>query len=89
MMEQPHAGKGHDNAVFVTVSYYKIIANRAAGLSNIAYTALFGAVNVIAKGKECVAAQGNAGNAVQVGALFFARQLLRLTGKVLLPAALG
>ena len=61
MMEQTHAGEGHDDAVLVALLDDQIIADGAAGLGDVLDTGSHTALNGVGEGEECVGAQSLAG----------------------------
>ena len=89
MVEQSHVRKRHRHAVLVTAVDHCIIADGAAGLSNVFHAALVGAFNVVAEWEEGVGAQRHVLPGVQEGSLFRVGQGCGLRGEVLLPVAVG
>ena len=88
-MEEPHAGKGHDHAVFVGTFDHKIVPYGASRLRHVGDAALFRPLEVVAEGEEGIGAQGDACDGVQIRSLLFVGKGLRLTGKILLPIPVG
>ena len=60
-MEQSDSGKYHRHAILITAFDDRIIADGAAGLCNVFYSALMCAFDVIGKREECVRAKGYIG----------------------------
>ena len=71
MVEQPEARKGHSHAVLVAGFNEGVIPRRAAGLDDICHAAPTGAVDVVSKWDEGVAAQANAVDVVDELVFFF------------------
>ena len=61
VMEKTHAGERHGNAILVGGSDHVVIADGAAGLSDILHAALAGTLHIITKGEECIAAHSHTG----------------------------
>ena len=89
MVEQPHTGEGHNNAVFVALLDDQVIPDGAAGLGNIADTGGIGPLDVIREGEEGIGAQRNATDGIQVGPLVLGCEPVGLLREVVLPDALG
>ena len=89
MMEQAHAGKGHDHALLVALFDDQIIADRAAGLCDVLNTGSKGTLNVVAEGEEGIAAQRNIAAGSQPGLLVAFGEALGLLGEVVLPNAVS
>lgn len=64
VMEQSDSGKYHRHAILITAFDDRIIADGAAGLCNVFYSALMCAFDVIGKREECVRAKGYIGQLV-------------------------
>ena len=60
VVEQPHAGEGHDHAVFVGGLDDIVVPDAAARLRHIADAGFSGPLDVVAEGEEGVGAQGHA-----------------------------
>ena len=88
-MEQAHAGEGHDNAVLVTLFDDQIIADGAAGLSDVLDTGSNTALDGVGEGEESIGAQSNCVTGIQPCPLFFRGQWLGTDGEVVLPDALS
>ena len=80
-MEQPCAGKRHDDAVLVCSHDDMVIPDRAARLDDILHARLTRALNVVAEGEEGVGAAGDAGEGCDPGALLLRRQGFGLYGE--------
>ena len=89
VMEQSHAGEGHDHVLLVTLFDDQIITDRAAGLCDVLNTGGKCTLNVVAKGEESVAAKGNIAAGSQPSLLVAFCQTLRLLGEVVLPNAVS
>ena len=76
MMEEANVSKRHGDAVLVAHADDVIVADGAAGLSDIAHAAAVRALDVVAEGEERVAAQRHAGEAPEpLGLLLFSQWL--------------
>ena len=64
VMEQSDSGKYHRHVILITAFDDRIIADGAAGLCNVFYSALMCAFDVIGKREECVRAKGYIGQLV-------------------------
>lgn len=62
MVEQAHAGECHDHAVFVAALYHKVVADGAAGLCDIFYSAALCSFDIVAEREERVRAERYAVN---------------------------
>ena len=89
MVEQTHAGEGHDDTVLVALFDDQVIADGAAGLSNVLDTGGNAALDGVSEGEESVAAQSNSITGIQPCTLFFGSQRLGAFGKVVLPDTLS
>ena len=89
VMEQSHAGEGHDHVVLIALGNNQVIADRAAGLGNIGNTGGLCPLDGVGKGEEGIAAQRYTGLCIQEGPLFLSGQGLRTGSKVILPNALS
>ena len=89
MVEQAHAGEGHDDAAVITFFDDQVVTDGAAGLSNVLNTGSGGTFDIIAEGEESVGAKGHILTAGQPGLLILLGQPLRLAGEVVLPDAVG
>ena len=78
-------GKGHSYIVLIGSFDNIVIADRAAGLSNIGYAALVGTLYIVAKWEEGIGAKGYAGNPLEIFLLFLTGQWLRLLSEDTLP----
>ena len=56
-MEQPQAAEGHGDTVLVTGVDDLLVADGAAGLDDGGHAGAAGALDVVAKGEECIGAQ--------------------------------
>ena len=70
MVEQANAAECHGNAVFVAGVDHLLVANGAAGLHNGSHAAAMGALDVVAKREEGIAAHAHARYMAQILALF-------------------
>ena len=57
MMKQSYPCECHSDTVFIAGLNHIVVSNRAAGLGNVFYSALMGALDVVAKRKEGIAAE--------------------------------
>lgn len=57
MVEQAHTGERHDHAVFVAALYNKVVADGAAGLCDIFYSAALCSFDIVAEREERVRAE--------------------------------
>ena len=89
VVEQSHAGEGHDHALLVALRDDQIIADRTAGLGDIFHTGGIGPLDVVAEGEERVAAQCHIAAGSQPGLLVTFGQALGPFGEVVLPDAIG
>ena len=89
MMEQTHAGEGHDDAVLVALFDDQIITDGAAGLGDVFDTGGHATLDRVSEGEECVAAQSDGITAVQPCPLLFRSQRLGTLGEIILPDTLG
>ena len=87
MVEQSCSGKAHCHSVLVAGFDNLIVSHASAGLCHVGNTASLTALDIIAKGEECVASQRNAGNGIQICSLFFLGEYCGAFGKELLPLA--
>ena len=69
MVEQAHAGEGHDHAEPVTGLDHLAVPDAAAGLSHVGDAAAAGALDVVPEGEERVAAETRSGDPGQMGSL--------------------
>ena len=89
MMEQAHAGEGHDNAVLVALFNDQIVTDGAAGLRDVLDTGSHTALNGVGEGEECVGAQSDSVAGIQPGTLLLCGQRLGTGGEVVLPDTLS
>ena len=89
MMEKAHACEGHGDTVLVASFNHIIVADRTTSLSDILYTALVGALDIVAKGEEGIATQSHLHVLCEPGFLFVFRQRLGLFLEELLPGTLA
>ena len=89
MVEQTHAGEGHDDAVLVALLDDQIVTDGAAGLSDVLDTGSNTALNGVSEGEESVAAQCHSIPGIQPCPLFFCGQRLGTDGEVVLPDTLS
>ena len=85
MMEESHAGEGHDDTVLVALFDDQIIADGAAGLGDVLDTGSDTALDGVGEGEESVGTQSNVGQLSQPGLLLLAGQRLGLLGEVVHP----
>ncbi len=85
MVEQAHARKCHDNAVFVRGLDDVVVADRSAGLGDILHAGFPRALDVVPEGEERVRPDGDAGLGRDPSALFLRRQRFGLFRKDPLP----
>ena len=88
MVEQPYACECHSDAVLVASHDDVVVADAAACLGNILYTALVGTLHVVAEGEEGIAAKTDASVLGYPGLLLLAAEGFGLLRKELLPFAL-
>ena len=88
MVEQPHPGERHHDAVLIRRLDDIVVPNAAAGLGDILDAGFSGPLHVVAEGEEGVGAAGDAGEGGDPGLFLLRRQGVRLHGKGLLPDAL-
>ncbi len=89
MMEESHAGKGHDNTVLVGSVDNIVIAYAAAVLGDILNAALACTLNIVAKGEESIGANGDTAHSCYPFLFLFTGEDFRLNLEGLLPNALG
>ena len=89
MVEQAHAGEGHDDAVLVALFDDQVITDGTAGLSNVLNAGSNAALDGVGEGEESVGAQSNCIAGIQPCTLLFRSQRLGTDGEVVLPDALG
>ena len=70
MVEQTHAGEGHDDIVLVALGDDQIITDGAAGLCDVLDTGSNAALDGVGEGEECVGAQSHSVAGIQPCALF-------------------
>ena len=68
MMEEADVGHRHSDAVLVARLDDVVVADRAAALRDVGDTALVGALHVVAEREECVRAERDSLDGVEVGA---------------------
>ena len=85
VMEQPNAGKRHDHIVFIADGDDVIISKRPAGLRYVLHAALMSALDVVAKGEECIGTQRHSCHRVKPCPLLFLCKDIRLDFEYLLP----
>ncbi len=81
MVEEPHAGEAHGDAVLVGRLDHVVVADGAAGLGNIFHAAAESALNVVSEGEESVGTEGHTGVACQPFLLLFRGQNSGLLGE--------
>ena len=89
MVEQAHAGECHDHAVFVAALYHKVVADGAAGLCDIFYSAALCSFDVVAEREERVRAERYAVYRSEIFFYLLVGQRLGAGGEIFLPVALG
>ena len=82
MVEQAHAGEGHDDAVLVALFDDQVIADGAAGLGDVLDTGSNAALDGVGEGEEGIGAQGNGVTGIQPCPLLFRGQRLGTDGEV-------
>lgn len=85
MVEKTNAGEGHGNIVFVAGEDHIVIAHRTACLCDIFDATLVGALNIVAKGEECVRTEADIGVLTYPVFFLIHGERLRLAGEELLP----
>ena len=71
MMEQSHSRERHRHAELVARGNNEVIADGAAGLSDIADAGALCSLDIIGEREERVGAEGNARNGCKIRLLFF------------------
>ena len=89
MMEQTHAGEGHNDTVLVALLNDQVITDGAAGLGDVLNTGSNTALDGVGEGEESVGAQCHSVTGIQPCTLFFRSQRLGTLGEVVLPDALS
>ena len=89
MVEQTHSGECHGHAVAITALDNVAVALGAAGLCDISYAALAGAVDIIGEGEEGVGAQGDIGDLRQPCGLLLLGEGIGTNGENVLPCAVA
>ena len=89
MVEQTHAGEGHDDAVLVAFFDDQVIADGAAGLGDVLDAGSNTALDGVGEGEESVGTQGDSVTGIQPGTLLFSGQRLGTDGEIVLPDALS
>ena len=89
MVEQTHAGEGHDDAVLVALLDDQIVTDGAAGLGDVLDTGSHTALDGVGEGEECVGTQSNSVTGIQPCTLLFGSQRLGTDGEVVLPDTLS
>ena len=89
VVEQSHAGKGHDDTVLIALFDDQIITDGTAGFSDVLYTGSNATLDRVSEGEERIGAQSNCIAGIQPCALFFCGQRSGLLGKVVLPDAVS
>ena len=89
MVEQAHAGECHDHVVFVAALYHKVVADGAAGLCDIFYSAALCSFDIVAEREERVRAERYAVYRSEICLDFLVGQRLGAGGEIFLPVALG
>ena len=85
VVEESHAGEGHDNALLITLFDNQIITDGSAGFCNVLNTRGISALDVIGEGEESIAAQGNILAGIQPCALLIVGQRFGTLCEVVLP----
>ena len=89
VVEEPHAGEAHGDAILVGRLDHVVVADGAAGLCDELDARLVGALDVVAKREERIRAHGHAGLRGNPLGLLLAGEDLGLLGEPLLPLAFG
>ena len=89
VVEEAHVGEGHGDVVFVAGHDDMVVAHGAAGLGDVLHAALVGALDVVAKREEGVAAEAYAAVLGYPLALLLAGEGFGLVLEELLPGALA
>ena len=85
MMEESHAGEGHDHAVLVALVDDQVVADGTAGLGNVLDAGSGTALDRVSEGEECVGAQSNSVTGIQPCTLLIKSQRLGTGGEIILP----
>ena len=89
MVEQSHAGEGHDDVILIALSDDQVVTDGAAGLGDVLDAGGNAALDGVGEGEEGIGAQGHSVTAVQPGPLFLVGQGLGTLREVVLPDTLG
>ena len=89
MMEESHPCECHGNAVFVARLNDVVVPYGTAGLCHIAYTALVGSLDIVAKGEECIRPQTYIRQPSHPFPAFLVRERCGALRKELLPFAVA
>ena len=89
MVEQAHAGECHGDTVFVAGLNHIVVAHGTSGLGNELHSTLVGALDIVAKGEEGVAAKCHTSVAGNPLLFLLTAQWLGAGGEELLPCALA
>ena len=89
VVEEAHVGESHGDVVFVAGHDDMVVAHGAAGLGDVLHAALVGALDVVAKGEEGVAAEAYAAVLGYPQALLLVGEGFGLVLEELLPGALA
>ena len=85
MVEQSHAGKGHNNATLIALFDDQIVTDGATRLGDVLNAGRGATLDGVGKGEEGIAAQGHSVPAVQPGPLLFVGQRLGTGSEIVLP----
>ena len=89
VVEQTHAGEGHDDAVLIALFDDQVIPDGAAGFCDVLDTGSNAALDGVGEGEEGVGAQCNSVTGIQPCTLLLSGQRLGTDGEVVLPDALS
>jgi len=85
MVEETHAGEGHNHAVLVAFFNNEVVTDGTAGFSNVLDTGSERTLDVVCEGEECIGSKSEIVEAVEPFALFFSSERSGLFGEVVLP----
>lgn len=88
MMEQTDSSECHSHAIFVTAVDHCVISYGTAGLNDVFYTALAGALDIIGEREESVGAKGYVLKLIQPFSLFFSGEFCRFYFEDFFPSAI-
>ena len=88
MVEQTHAGEGHDDTVLVALFDDQVITDGAARLCDVLDTGSNTALDGVSEGEECVGTQSHSITGIQPSTLLLSSQRLGTDGEVVLPDTL-